>query len=47
MVPSPKVELLVEDCTNSSTTITEVEREDNTKDIDAYPQIIDEPVARR
>ena len=47
MVPSPKVESLLEDCTNSSATIIEGQREDNTEDIDACPQITNEQTARR
>ena len=47
MVPSPKLEPLLEDHTNSSAIIIEGQREDNIKDIDVCPQIIDEPVARK
>ena len=37
MVPSPRVESLLEDRTDSSTTIIAGQRENNTEDIDANP----------
>ena len=47
MVPIPRVESLLEDRTDSLATITIVQREDNTEDIHACPQITNEQVARR
>ena len=47
MVPSPRVELLLEDRTNSSKTITKRQKEDNLQDIDVCPQITDELATRR
>ena len=46
MLPSPRVELLLEDSTNSLATITARQREDRNEDIDVFPQIIDEPAMR-
>ena len=45
--PSPRAESLLEDCINSSATIIEEQREENTKDIDAFCQITDELASRR
>ena len=47
MVLSPNAQSLSEGRTDSSATITEGEREDNAEDIDACPQITDDPAARR
>ena len=47
MGPSPNVESLLEVHTDSSATITEGQREENAEDINAYPQITNDPAARR
>lgn len=47
MVPSPRVKSLLEDRTDSSAKITARQREDNTEDINACPQIADGPATRR